>query len=83
MKGFHTHTKEEELKAKSNPNVIFGGRDHNGNAFFGYTSLEKLLSQGEKEVYALKEMSDEIISKKLKISEKTVKAYRKKIKNKL
>ena len=77
-----THSKEEAAKYRKDENYIETGTDKNGNLIFHSIKIEDVLSKIEKQVYDLKEKSDEYISSVLNISKKTVGCYRDKIKSK-
>lgn len=77
-----THSKEEAEKYREDPNYIESGTDHNGNVIFRSTKIEDVLSEREKQVYDMKEKSNEVIAKVLEISAKSIENYRNKIKSK-
>lgn len=74
------HAPKEVKKFRNDPNFIESGEDDNGNTIFRDTRIEIVLSKREKQVYDMKEQSDEEIAKALEISAKSVESYRNKIK---
>lgn len=76
------HTPQEVEKFRNDPNFVESGIDDNGNTIFRDTRIEVVLSKREKEVYDMKEESNEVIAKTLEISVKSVESYRNKIKSK-
>jgi len=77
-----THSKEEAEKYRKDINYIESGTDDNGNVIFHSIKIEDVLSEREKQVYDMKEKSNEDISIILGISVKSVDSYRNKIKSK-
>jgi len=76
-----THSKEEAEKYRKDPKYIESGTDDNGNVIFHSTKIEDVLSEREKQVYDMKEKSNEVIAKALEISAKSVESYRNNIKS--
>lgn len=81
MKGLHAHS-ASEAKGFEAAGMQFAGHDHNGNPFFAHTAKEAVLSSMENQVYSMKSLKDNEIAQRLNISEKSVSAYRQKIKAK-
>jgi DNA-binding NarL/FixJ family response regulator len=60
----------------------FGGHDDNGNQMWINNARNVVLSNREKQVYKLRNLSNQEIAQKLGISEKSVRSYREKIESK-
>lgn len=81
MKRFVAHSEKErkDLKVLGLKEV---GQEENGNYVFWSNKIEDVLSEREKQVYDLKEKTNEEIADILEISSKSVESYKDKIKSK-